>query len=100
MRALALAMMLTISAAAVPSAGAAEKTVTLNVKNAEVRDILQSLRQQCGVKNMVIDPEVKGEGARIIFKDVPCPTAFRVVMRQFGLAGQFDTTITTVEPRR
>jgi type II secretory pathway component GspD/PulD (secretin) len=96
MKPLALILMLTVSAAA----AAAEKTVTLDVKNAEVRDILQSLKQQCGVKNMVIDPDVKGEGARIIFKEVPCSTAFRVVLRQFNLAGQFDTTITTVEPRR
>jgi hypothetical protein len=62
--------------------------------------VLQSLKERCGVKNMVIDPDVKGEGARIIFRDVPCPTAFRVVLRQFGLAGQFDPAVTTVEPRR
>ena len=96
MRTLALALVLTLSAAA----AAAEKTVDLDVKNAEVRDILRSLKEQCGVKNMVIDPDVKGEGARIIFRDVPCSTAFRVVLRQFGLAGQFDTNLTTVEPRR
>ena len=30
----------------------------LDVKDADVRDVLQSLKQQCGIKNMIIDKEV------------------------------------------
>ena len=96
MKTLALVLMLTISAAA----SAAGKTVTLDVKDADVRDILQSMKEQCGIRNMVIDPEVKGKGTRLIFKEVPCSTAFKVVLRQFGLAGQYDTSMTTVETRK
>lgn len=96
MRALALFLMLTVSAVA----SAAEKTVTLDVKQVDVRDVLQSMRQQCGIKNMVIDKDVKGTTTRLIFKQVPCSTAFRVVLRQFRLAGQYDAFMTTVETRK
>lgn len=78
----------------------ASRTVTLDVKDADVRDILKSMQKQCGIKNLVIDPDVKGSTPRLIFKDVPCQTAFRVVFRQFGLAGQVDATVTSVEPRQ
>ena len=96
MKTLALLLMLVISTAA----NAAEKTVTLDVKDADVRDILQSMKEQCGIRNLVIDADVKGKGTRIIFKEVPCPTAFKVVLRQFNLAGQYDTSMTTVETRK
>ena len=32
-------------------------TVTLDVKDAEVRDILKSMQRQCGIKNLAIDPD-------------------------------------------
>lgn len=94
-----LALLLMLGAASVASA-AEERTVTMDVKDAELRDVLKSMQKQCGIKNMVIDPDVQGSGATLKFRDVPCATAFKVVFRQFGLAGQFDRTVTTVETRK
>lgn len=85
------------AAAAVPAV-AAERTVTLDVKDEDVRVILKDMQRQCGVKNLLIDKEVAGQGM-VYFRDVPCSTAFRVVLRQFGLAGQIESNLVTVEPR-
>jgi hypothetical protein len=78
-RSLALILLLALSASAKP------RTVTLDVKDAEARDVLKSMQKQCGVKNMVIDPDVPRTTASFYFKDVPCETAFRVVLRTYGL---------------
>jgi type II secretory pathway component HofQ len=93
-----LALFLVVLGAA--SASAAGKTVTLDVKDAEVRDVLASMKEQCGIRNMVIDPDVKGSGATLKFRDVPCETAFRVVLRQFGLTAQYEPSLTRVETRK
>ena len=61
------------------------KTVTLDVKDADLREVLQSLKTQCGIKNMIIDRDVEGR-ATFYFHDVPCETAFRVVFRTFNLS--------------
>jgi type II secretory pathway component GspD/PulD (secretin) len=94
-RALALFLVL----AALPALGAEEKTVTLHEKDADVRDILKSMQKQCGIRNLVIDPDVAGKGT-LYFKQVPCATAFRVVFGQFGLAGQPDPNVLFVQTRR
>jgi type II secretory pathway component GspD/PulD (secretin) len=87
---------ITLTVAAVPAAAA---TVTLDVKDADVRVVLKSMQQQCGIKNLFIDPEVKGEST-ILFREVPCKTAFKVVFRQHGLTGQVTRNLTTVETRK
>jgi type II secretory pathway component GspD/PulD (secretin) len=75
-------------------------TVTLDVKDAEVRDILKSMQQQCAIKNLVIDPQVQGKGTFFI-RDVPCRTAFDIVLRTLGLKSVTDSnTLTAVERRR
>lgn len=74
--------------------------VTLDVKDADVRDVLKSMQKQCGIRNLVIDPDVKGSGATLLFRDVPCPTAFKIVFSQFGLTGQVEPNVTTVETRK
>ena len=78
---------------------AATATVSLDVKDADVRVVLKSMQQQCGIKNLLIDKDVQGE-ATLLFRDVPCATAFKVVFRQFGLTGQVAQNVTTVETRR
>lgn len=75
-----------------------ERAVTLDVKDEDVRVILKSMQQQCGIRNLIIDKEVAGKGT-IYFNAVPCPTAFKVVFMQFGLTGQLDSNIVVVEPR-
>lgn len=80
------------------SASAAEPTVTLDVKDEDVRVILKSMQKQCGIRNLLVDKEVSGKGM-IYFREVPCATAFRTVFRQFALKGQMEPNIVTVEPR-
>ena len=74
-------------------------TVTLDVKDAEVPDILKSMQQQCAIKNLIIDPDVKGKGTFFI-RDVPCATAFDLVFRTLRLkAVTYSSSLTAVEPR-
>jgi hypothetical protein len=67
-----------------------ELLVTLDVKNEEVRTVLRSLQKQCGIRNLVIDPDVQGSGGTFYFRDVPCSVAFRAVFHSFGLAGSIE----------
>lgn len=64
--------------------------MSLDVKDEEVRTILRSLQKQCGIRNLVIDPDVQGSGGTFYFRDVPCSSAFRAVFHSFGLAGTFE----------
>ena len=84
---------------ATPAFADGQPTVTLDVKDADVRDILKSMQKQCGIKNLLIDKDVTGSGT-IYFREVSCSTAFRTVFKQFGLTGKVDPNIVTVEPRR
>ena len=52
-----------------------EPSVTLDVKDAEAREILKSMQRQCGIKNLMIDPQVQGSGT-FLFNQVPCRQAF------------------------
>jgi hypothetical protein len=100
------AVVLPILLAAAPVMLAADaarpRTVTMDVKDAEARDVLRSMQKQCGIKNMLVDPEVQElKGATFKFTEVPCDVAFRVVFRTFGLAGVIHpNSIVTVKPRR
>lgn len=68
-----------------PKTVRSEPRATLAVKDAEVRDVLDSLKKQCGVKNLVIDPGVGGKVGSLFVKDIPCSAAFRLVLRMSGL---------------
>ncbi len=94
----ALALFLVLMGATAAQAADLKGTVTLHEKDADVRDILKSMQKQCGIRNLVIDPDVAGKGT-LYFKQVPCATAFRVVFRQFGLAGQPDPNVLFVQTR-
>ena len=59
-------------------------TVTLDVKDADIRAILLSMKEQCGIKNMLIEDDVTGTGP-FIFREVPCETALKVVFRTQSL---------------
>lgn len=80
-----LALMLVLAATA---SQPKPRTVTLDVKDGEAREVLQSMRRQCGIRNMIIDPDVPNTAASFYFRDVPCETAFRVVLRTYGLTAQ------------
>lgn len=64
-----------------------EPSVTLDVKDAEAREILKSMQRQCGIKNLLIDPQVQGTGT-FLFNQVPCRQAFTIVLQSMGLAAQ------------
>jgi len=61
-----------------------QPTVTIDVKDAEVRDVLGAMQKQCGLRNLVVDSDVSGK-ATFYFRRVPCSTAFDVVLKTFRL---------------
>ena len=77
------------------------RSITLDVKDADVREVLHEMQRQCGIRNLLIDKEVSGN-ATLKFTDVSCETAFRVVTRQFGLAMQYEenSLVEITVPRR
>ena len=98
MKSLVLAMGLLL----MPHAGQASarpNTVTLDVKDEEVRSILKSMQKQCGIRNLIIDKEVAGKGT-FLFKELPCGTAFDVVFRTMSLrATTYSNDVVNVAPR-
>jgi hypothetical protein len=79
-------VILSLILAAVVSA----RTVTLDLKDAEPRVVLREMQKQCGIKNLILDPDVDKSktAATFYFREVPCETAFRVVLRTYGLGTQ------------
>ncbi|HSP16916.1 MAG TPA: hypothetical protein VLV78_19375 [Thermoanaerobaculia bacterium] len=74
-----------------------EPTVTIDFKDGEVQEILKSMQRQCGIKNLMIDPQVQGKGT-FMLTEVPCRQAFDVVLRTLGLAAQtYSNNIVRVE---
>lgn len=80
--------------------GLAEPAVTLDVKDADIRDILKSMKVQCGIRNLIVDPDVGGQGT-FILNDVPCNQAFDLVFRTLGLKAEIqENSVVTVGRRR
>jgi type II secretory pathway component HofQ len=87
------ASLLLVSAAPKP------RTVTLDVKDADVHVVLKSIQKQCGIKNLVIDPGVTGSGT-FLFHNVPCSVALDTVLRVNGLAAKsYSSSVVAVAPR-
>ena len=78
-----VAFLLVFSAAAAP----AKRAVTLDVKDADVHDVLKSIQKQCGIKNLVIDPGVNASGT-FYFHQLDCKMALDTVLRTTGLAAK------------
>jgi len=75
------------------------KSVTLDVKDEDVRVILKSMQKQCGIKNLIVDKEVEGKGT-FIFRQLPCKTAFETVFRTMSLrATTYRNDVVNVAPR-
>jgi hypothetical protein len=76
---------------------AGEPAVTIDYKDGEVQEILKSMQRQCGIRNLMIDPNVKGTGT-FMLTEVPCRQAFDVVLRTLGLTAQtYSNDIVRVE---
>ena len=77
-----------------------EPVVNLDVKDEEIRVILKSMQEQCGIKNLLIDKEVGGKGT-FILRDMPCARAFDIVARTMGLAYDIEpNSVVNVQTRR
>jgi type II secretory pathway component HofQ len=77
-----------------------EPTVNLDVKDEDIRVILKSMKEQCGIRNLLIDKEVNGK-AMFYFRDVPCSTAFDLVAQTMGLAYDVEpNSVVDVRTRR
>ena len=81
-----------------PRPVANELTVTLDVKDMDARDILKSMQRQCRIRNLAIDAAVQGKGT-FYFQDVPCRTAFPIVLRSLGLDSVTYPNVITVGSR-
>jgi type II secretory pathway component GspD/PulD (secretin) len=79
---------------------APEQTVTLDVKDQDIRLILKEMKQQCRIKNLVIDPGVSGSGT-FLFDKLPCRAAFGIVLRTLGLAYvDYGNSVMSVERKK
>ena len=95
---LLIASLLLVCSAAI-AAPAQHPGVTLDVKDADVHDVLKSIQKQCGIRNLIIDPGVTG-GDTFLFRNVPCREALDTVLRMNGLAATSDSgTLVAVRPR-
>jgi type II secretory pathway component GspD/PulD (secretin) len=91
--------LLLLCCAAAVAAPAKKPTVTLDVKDADVHDVLKSIQKQCGIKNLIIDPGVTGSGT-FLFTKVPCDVALDTVMKTTGLAAKsYSGSVVAVHPR-
>jgi len=95
-----LSAVLALAPLAAHAAEAQEPVVNLDVKDEDIRVILKSMKEQCGIRNLLIDKEVAGK-AMFYFRDVPCTTAFDVVARTMGLAYDIEpNSVVNVQIRR
>ena len=75
------------------------RSVTLDVKDEDVRVILKSMQAQCGIKNLILDKEVQGKGT-FMFHQLPCRTAFDTVFKTMSLrATTYSSSVVNVSPR-
>ena len=73
--------------------------VTIDVKDEDIHAILKTMQQQCGIKNLVIDPDVQGRGT-FLFRDLPCRIAFDTVFRTMGLSSViYPNSVITVSSK-
>jgi type II secretory pathway component GspD/PulD (secretin) len=97
-RLLAVVILAALPLSAAPSKK--PKSVTIDVKDEEIHKLLKTMQSQCGIRNLVIDPGVEGHGT-FVFRELPCPTAFDVVLRTMGLqASSYGAAVTRVSARR
>jgi type II secretory pathway component GspD/PulD (secretin) len=84
-----------------PTSDAQEPTVTIDVKDAELRPVLKDMQRQCGIRNLILDPDVQGSGATFLFHEVPCTQAFDAVFKTYGLkAVQYENSVVHVSRRK
>ena len=78
---------------------AGEPTVTIDVKDEDIRTILKSVQRQCGIRNLIVDPDVAGSGT-FLFNRVPCHTALDTILATMGLGRYSESSAVTAVGRR
>lgn len=76
----------------------AEPAVTLDVVDEEVRAILASVKKQCGIRNILVDPNVTGRGT-FLFDEVPCSLALKTIFASLGLESESYPSVVRVKER-
>lgn len=64
-----------------------ERLVNLNVVDARLDAVVESVARQCGIRNVMIDPGLDSKGTFVLL-EVPCSTALPVVFRTLGIEGE------------
>lgn len=64
-----------------------ELAVTIDVKDEPIANILRSVQKQCGIRNLMIDPDVQGSGT-FLFREVRCGVALATIFRSMGLTAE------------
>lgn len=83
-----------------PAKRTQEPVVSMDVKDIDARDVLKLMQRQCGIRNLMIDPDVQGK-ATFYFREVPCATAFGAVLDTFRLqAVVYSNSLAAVEKIR
>lgn len=80
------------AAADEPGAAEAQETVTLDLKDVDIRVAIEALFRNTG-RNFAIDQNVSGTIPVLSFKDVPFETALRQLTRSAGLVFRVDGDI-------
>lgn len=75
-----------------------EPAVTMDVMDTDLKEIVGSLAEQCGIRNVMIWPGVSGRGT-FRFTDVPCSTALEVAFRSLGVVGNLEPNSVLVVKR-
>jgi|SRR5688572_22960408 len=67
-----------------------EPTLTLDVKDVELTIIMEAVKEQCGIRNLMIDAEVRKARGTFLFNEVPCTMALKTIFNSLGLAAQVE----------
>ena len=73
----------------------AEPTLTMNVKDADIHSLMQIVKEQCGIRNLIIDPGVSGSGT-FLFNDVSCTQGIETILRSIGLGYEIESSVLRV----
>lgn len=65
-----------------------EPRVNIDAVDIDGRIMLQELARQCGVRNLVFDPDLPAVSASFVFRDVGCAEALPIVLRTLGWAAE------------
>lgn len=68
-----------------------EPTMSMDVVDAELGEILGIVKKQCGIRNVIVDPGVTGKGT-FLFREVPCDAALRTIFRSLGLGVEIHSS--------